>query len=54
MNERERTDLQPCSLRARNSFRLGLPGVFARFTASLENTNIVSEFTGAKLYLSVE
>lgn len=38
MNEFQWTNLQSCSLRARNSLRLSLPGVFTCLTTSLENT----------------
>lgn len=53
MNEFQWTNLQSCSLRARNSFRLGLPGVFTCLTTSLENTNTVSEFTATKSWKNI-
>lgn len=42
MNELKWTNLQSCSLGARNSLGLGLPGVFTCFAPSLENTWIIS------------
>ena len=45
MNEFQWTNLQSGSLRARNSFRLGLPGVFTCLTTSLEKRRKCSVYS---------